>query len=153
MKAPLELVKCVTQNERKTSCGLVQLRYSCSGKEMYGDNYGYRSGINKNMVNHLESISVMIEELVQLKNGDIVLDIGSNDATLLKSYKHQNLDLVGMVPTGIKFKKYYTNNIELVTDFFSAENFVKIRKHKKVKVITSIAMFYDLENPQNLLMI
>lgn len=147
-EAPLELVKCIPRNERETSCGLVQLRYSCSGKEMYGDNYGYRSGLNKNMVNHLEDISAMIEGLVQLENGDIVLDIGSNDATLLKSYKHGNLDLVGMDPTGIKFKKYYTNNIELVTDFFSAENFIKIRKHKKAKVITSIAMFYDLENPQ-----
>lgn len=146
-EGPLELVKCMSQNG-KNCCGLVQLRHSCDGEEMYGVNYGYRSGLNRDMINHLESITDTMEKLVPLKDGDIVLDIGSNDATLLKSYKHKNLDLIGMDPTGIKFKKYYTDNIQLVTDFFSAENFQKIRDGKKAKAITSIAMFYDLEAPQ-----
>lgn len=145
-EGPLELVKCMPQNG--SCCGLVQLRHSCSGEEMYGVNYGYRSGLNQDMVNHLGDISDTIERLVQLSDGDTVLDIGSNDATLLKSYRQKNLDLIGMDPTGIKFKKYYTDNIQLVADFFSSENFKKIRPRKKAKVITSIAMFYDLEEPQ-----
>ncbi len=146
-EGPLELVKCMPQNG--TCCGLVQLKHSCSGEEMYGTNYGYRSGLNQDMVNHLENITGTIEKRISLSDGDIVLDIGSNDATLLKSYRQEQLDLIGMDPTGIKFKKYYTENIQLVTDFFSAENFKKIRPDKKAKVITSIAMFYDLEEPQN----
>lgn len=145
-EGPLELVKCMPQNG--SCCGLVQLRHSCSGEEMYGVNYGYRSGLNQDMVNHLGDISDTIERLVQLSDGDTVLDIGSNDATLLKSYRQKKLDLIGMDPTGIKFKKYYTDNIQLVVDFFSSENFKKIRPGKKAKVITSIAMFYDLEEPQ-----
>lgn len=145
-EGPLELVKCMPQNG--TCCGLVQLRHSCSGEEMYGINYGYRSGLNQDMVNHLGDISDTIEKQVLLSDGDIVLDIGSNDATLLKSYRQKNLDLIGMDPTGIKFEKYYPDNIELVIDFFSADNFKKIRLGKKAKVITSIAMFYDLEEPQ-----
>lgn len=146
-EGPLELIKC-TQTKGQPSCGLVQLRHSCSGKEMYGMNYGYRSGLNRDMVNHLNEITNMIEKYTELKDGDIILDIGSNDGTLLKSYQHQNLDLIGMDPTGIKFKQYYTNNIELIPDFFSAEKFLKVRKEKKAKIITSIAMFYDLEQPQ-----
>lgn len=118
------------------------------GEDMYGNNYGYRSGLNQDMVNHLMDISDMAQKLVELKEGDIVLDIGSNDATLLKSYTNRKLDLVGIDPTGTKFNKYYTDDIQLVSDFFSAENFHRIRHGKKAKVITSIAMFYDLENPQ-----
>lgn len=146
-EGPLELIKC-TQTGEQPCCGLVQLRHSCSGEEMYGMNYGYRSGLNRDMVNHLSEITNMIEKYTELKDGDIVLDIGSNDGTLLKSYQYQNLDLIGMDPTGTKFKQYYTDNIELIPDFFSAENYLKIRKEKKVKIITSIAMFYDLEEPQ-----
>lgn len=146
-EGPLELVKCVAAENEK-SCGLVQLRHSCSEEEMYGINYGYRSGLNQDMVNHLESITDKIEKFVQLSDGDIVVDIGSNDATLLKSYHHNNLDFIGMDPTGIKFRRFYTENIQLIPAFFSAENFKSIRAEKKAKVITSIAMFYDLEEPQ-----
>lgn len=146
-EGPLELVKCIPNSEH-ACCGLVQLKHSCSGEEMYGMNYGYRSGLNRDMSNHLKQIVEMIEDYIDLRDDDIILDIGSNDGTLLKCYKHQGLDLIGMDPTGIKFKQYYTDNIELLPDFFSAENFAKIRQDKKAKVITSIAMFYDLEEPQ-----
>lgn len=146
-EGPLELVKCMP-SDKGEGCGLVQLRHSCSGQEMYGTNYGYRSGLNQDMVNHLKNISGKVESLINLEEGDIVLDIGSNDATLLKSYGHKKIDLIGMDPTGVKFKKFYTENIQLIPDFFSAENFNKIRLDKKAKVITSIAMFYNLEEPQ-----
>lgn len=90
---------------------------------MYGNNYGYRSGLNQDMVNHLMDISDMAQKLVELKEGDIVLDIGSNDATLLKSYTNRKLDLVGIDPTGTKFNKYYTDDIQLVSDFFFGGKF------------------------------
>ena len=141
---PVQVVKCVGDH----CCGLVQMRHSSAPEEMYGMNYGYRSGLNQSMVRHLGTISSKAMEIVQPQDGDIILDIGSNDATLLKSYQEEIFTLVGMDPTGVKFKKYYPENITLVSDFFSAENFKNVFNEKKAKIITSIAMFYDLEEPQ-----
>lgn len=146
-EGPLELVKCIPDKSSLSVCGLVQLKHSFENTKMYGENYGYRSGLNQSMVNHLNEITQEIKQLVKLCENDLVIDIGSNDGTLLKSYGIKNLDYVGMDPTGIKFKKFYPDYITLVPDFFSAENIMKIRGKRKARVITSIAMFYDLEDP------
>jgi hypothetical protein len=126
--------------------GLLQLKHSYDLDEMYGDNYGYRSGLNKSMVDHLTNKINTLEELINLTDEDIVIDIGSNDATSLKAYKTK-CKKVGIDPTGAKFKEYYTDDIELIDDFFTADKFIKIFGKNKAKVITSIAMFYDLESP------
>ena len=146
-EGPLELVKCVSGNECEDVCGLVQLKHSCDGEEMYGDNYGYRSGLNRSMVEHLTSITTEIKSKIDIRPDDLIVDIGSNDCTLLKSYGIEGADYVGMDPTGVKFKSFYPDYVELYPDFFSADNIVKIRSDKKAKVVTSIAMFYDLEDP------
>ena len=140
---PLALVKCMGEN----SCGLVQMQYSYSLSEMYGDNYGYRSGLNKSMVDHLHSKVSKITNSVKLNANDLIIDIGSNDATTLKAYPQKSLDLVGIDPTGIKFSSYYPDNIKLIPDFFSS-SLVKAKfGNKKAKVVTSFSMFYDLEEP------
>lgn len=145
---PLELVKCVSGGNKMSICGLVQLRHSFDCNKMYGENYGYRSGLNKSMVDHLKGITQEIRQRINFQENDLIIDIGSNDSTLLRSYGIANLDYVGMDPTGRKFKEYYPEYITLVADFFSAENVIKIRGEKcKAKVVTSIAMFYDLEEP------
>jgi hypothetical protein len=113
---------------------------------MYGDNYGYRSGLNESMVRHLTNKVKTLENLVKLTEKDLVLDIGSNDATLLKAYTGKYRK-VGIDPTGKKFKEYYTDDIDLIPDFFSLPLFTKKYSDEKVKIITSIAMFYDLEDP------
>ncbi len=138
-KGPVDMVWC-------PDSGLVQMKQSYSLEEMYGDNYGYRSGLNQHMVNHLKNKVNYLLRKIDTKVGDIILDIGSNDATSLKCYP-SNLKRIGIDPTGKKFKEYYTDNIELVPDFFSAANFKKIFPTEKAKVVTSIAMFYDLEDP------
>lgn len=143
---PLELVKC-SDEHNTNACGLVQLKHSYDHSEMYGNNYGYRSGLNRSMIEHLHSKVRKIEAFVQLKNDDLIIDIGSNDSTLLQSYQNSGLLLVGIDPTGEKFKKYYPKHIHLIPEFFSAELMNKNFKNKKAKVITSIAMFYDLESP------
>lgn len=145
---PLELVKCQEDNEGKF-CGLLQLRHSYDSDEMYGQNYGYRSGLNQSMVKHLTEKVRLIESLIELQSDDIILDIGSNDGTLLKSYKKKRLNRVGIDPTSEKFKKYYPDDILALPQFFSADVFKKQFGNKKAKVITSIAMFYDLEDPIN----
>ncbi len=126
---------------------LLQLEHSYDLDEMYGENYGYRSGLNNSMVNHLTHKIQTLEQKVALGSDDLVLDIGSNDATSLKAYTKE-VQRVGMDPTGKKFIDFYTDGIELIADFFSASEFQKTFGSKKAKIITSIAMFYDLESPK-----
>jgi hypothetical protein len=113
---------------------------------MYGDEYGYRSSLNRSMVNHLQSKVDSLLRVAELKNDDIVLDIGSNDGTTLSFYP-DNLTRVGMDPTSARFKEYYKPGIHVISDFFSADTFRREMGNRKAKIITSIAMFYDLDNP------
>lgn len=138
-RGPLDLVWC-------PDSGLLQMKQSYDLDEMYGDNYGYRSGLNASMVAHLANKTRTLERFVTLTSFDLVIDIGSNDATLLKAYSG-NHRKVGIDPTGLKFKQYYTNDIKLIPDFFSAAVFKSEFPDDTAKIITSIAMFYDLENP------
>ena len=136
---PLELVW-------SPDSGLLQLAHSFDPSEMYGDNYGYRSGLNGSMVRHLTSKIRMLERAYELQPGDTVLDIGSNDSTSLRAYTTPGLDRIGIDPTGAKFRSYYPDDIALVPDFFSAEAFRKSGR-TAAKIVTSLAMFYDLEDP------
>jgi hypothetical protein len=138
---PLEVVWC-------PDSGLLQLKHSYDLSEMYGENYGYKSGLNNSMVEHLKQKIFQLERLYSISSGDIVIDIGSNDATLLKSYTTKGLKRIGIDPIGNKFKKFYTDGLELIPDFFSKDIFNKKYGKAKAKIITSIAMFYDLENPK-----
>lgn len=138
-RGPVDLVWC-------PDSGLLQMKQTYNLEEMYGDNYGYRSGLNSSMVSHLKQKIKTLENIVKLNDSDLVIDIGSNDATSLKSYKG-NHRKVGIDPTGKKFKQFYTNDITLIPDFFTAEKFRMLFPNEKAKVITSIAMFYDLESP------
>ena len=142
-KGPLELVKCLGND----SCGLVQLKHDYQMEKLYGDNYGYRSGLNASMVAHLSDIVKKIENRIPLSDADLVIDIASNDGTLLSSYQNQKLDLLGIDPTSKKFKEFYPDRIETVADFFSGRIVREKRGDKKAKVVTSIAMFYDLPEP------
>lgn len=140
---PLRLVKCTGGDD---VCGLLQLEHSYDLSEMYGENYGYRSGLNASMVSHLSSKVQRILSLVDLKKGDLVVDIGSNDSTTLQAYPTGPM-LVGIDPTGIKFHNYYPSHIQLIPDFFSSALLKERFPNKKAKVITSFSMFYDLEAP------
>ncbi|MBU1182140.1 MAG: class I SAM-dependent methyltransferase [Proteobacteria bacterium] len=143
---PLRLVKCMGGDE---VCGLLQLEHSYDLGEMYGENYGYRSGLNASMVVHLHNKVKKILGQVELRDGDLVIDIGSNDSTMLQAYPSSGLTLVGIDPTGVKFHSYYPPHIQLIPDFFSSA-LVNERFHEqKAKVITSFSMFYDLERPMD----
>lgn len=142
---PLRLVKC-TGGENV--CGLLQMEHSYDLGEMYGNNYGYRSGLNASMVAHLNNKVKRILSLVTLKEGDLVVDIGSNDSTTLQAYP-SGPTLVGIDPTGIKFHKYYPAHVQLIPEFFSSALLKERFPDKKAKVITSFSMFYDLEAPIN----
>lgn len=141
---PLRLVKCMGGDE---ACGLLQMEHSYDLSEMYGENYGYRSGLNASMVAHLNNKVKRILGLVELRTGDLVIDIGSNDSTTLQAYPSSGLVLVGVDPTGIKFHNYYPPHIQLIPDFFSAALVQARFPGQKAKIVTSFSMFYDLEDP------
>jgi len=140
---PLRLVKCVGGDE---VCGLLQLEHSYDLGEMYGENYGYRSGLNASMVKHLHAKVARLSRSVNLRAGDLVVDIGSNDSTTLQAYP-TDLTLVGVDPTGVKFHSYYPAHVQLIADFFSAKLLQQRFAGRKAKVVTSFSMFYDLEDP------
>jgi len=139
-EGPLELVWC-------PESGLVQMKNSYDLEEMYGMNYGYRSGLNKSMVDHLTQKVQYLQRLRSLSSGDVVVDIGSNDATTLKAYTVPGITRIGIDPTGKKFKEYYTDGIKLVPEFFSLSAYQSVAEGEKAKIVTSISMFYDLEEP------
>ena len=136
---PLELAWC-------PNSGLLQLKHSYEPSEMYGENYGYRSGLNQSMVNHLTEKVAYLERLASVKAGDVIVDIGSNDATTLKAYSTTGLRRIGIDPTGKKFAEYYPSDVSLISEFFSEAAYRAVET-KSAKVVTSIAMFYDLDSP------
>lgn len=136
---PLEVVAC-------TSCGLVQLRHNFDQDELYRRDYGYRSGITQTMSSHLADITAEAEKRVPLRDGDCVLDVGSNDATLLKSYRTKGLRRIGIDPTSAQYRQFYPPEILGVPDYFTAHSYSAVAD-RPAKVITSVAMFYDLHEP------
>lgn len=144
-KGPLKLVKC---HDRADCCGLVQLAHNYDLSEMYGDRYGYRSGLNKSMVSHLFGKVTQLLLDCPVSPGDIVLDIGSNDGTTLGFYPDDVVRL-GIDPTTEKFRKFHPPGITAVADFFTAETFRRAVGDRKAKIVTSISMFYDLPSPMD----
>ena len=129
------------------NCRSVQLLHDYDLKELYNNDYGYRSGINQSMIDHLTNITNDIKKIIKFKIGDYVLDIASNDATLLKSYKFSKINYVGIDPTINKYKKFYPKNFKTKSTLFSKNKYLNLSNKQKAKVITSIAMFYDVQNP------
>lgn len=145
-KSRLQLAKC--SSETKGSCGLLQLRHTFDKAKMFGDEYGYRSGLNTMMTNHLRNKAQSLSEIVNYRRGDLILDIGSNDSTFLQCFPvNKGLELVGIDPVGSKFKDYYPPHIELIPLFFEKSIVSRHLDNKKAKVVTSISMFYDLDAP------
>ena len=137
-KIPLQLVLC-------QKCSLVQLLHT-TNKEILYKNYWYESGINKTMRMHLKDL---VSNLCRIKKNEIkkikVLDIGCNDGTLLNFYP-KTVEKFGIDPSHIA-KKIDKKKFKIINDFFPPRK--KNLKDLKIKfdLITSIAMFYDLDNP------
>jgi SAM-dependent methyltransferase len=140
-KIPLELILC---NAEENGCGLLQLKHNIPGELMYKE-YWYQSGINQSMKNALADITEKAEKIIKLNENDLVLDIGCNDGTLLRSYKSK-VFLAGFEPSNV-FPLALKESNKIINDYFNFEAFEKEFKNKKAKIITSIAMFYDLPNP------
>lgn len=144
-KSPLDLVLCL-------KCFLLQLKHTTSRSLLYTERYGYRSGVNKTMKDELSDIvKKALNFTKKLKDDeDIVLDIGSSDATLLKNYPEGILK-IGFDPIE-KFRKYFNEpNMYFVKDFFNHDGFKNEFGNSKAKIITAIAVFYDIDEPNKFL--
>jgi hypothetical protein len=128
------------------SCKLLQLENSLEPTVMYGQNYGYMSSLNKSMLTHLKSKSHKLKKIANLKSGDLIIDIGSNDGSFLGFFE-KKYKLIGIDPTIKKLKKFYRKDIVKIDNFFE-KKLIRNHTNKNAKIITSISMFYDLENPQ-----
>ena len=146
---PLDLYKC-------KSCNLIQFSKLAPLEDMYGSTYGYRTSLSKYMIDHMKDKYLKINNSKYLKKNSKVLDIGSNDGTFLNFFANnrKDLKLFGMDPSSFKFKKYYNKNINLISDYFSKKRLDKFCNDQNIKkegfdLITSFAMFYDIEDPNS----
>lgn len=135
-KTPIELV---FSNKSK----LLQLAHNYDENKLFGRNYGYRSSLNKSMIAHLKEKKNRLIKYVSPQNNVSILDIGSNDGTLLNLFPNR-LTKFGVDPTAKKFIKYYQKGVKVIPKIFRKGIF---QKSKKFKIITSVAMFYDLKDP------
>ena len=135
-RAPLHVVMC-------SRCGLVQLRHTVDRDALY-QWYGYRSGIQEHM--RLALTDVVQESIrgIDLHEGDVVVDVGSNDGTLLSFYSGMGLRRIGFEPAKNLADVAAANCERLVPDYFTAKAIVN---EPKAKIISAIAMFYDLDDP------
>jgi len=141
-KYSLDLYEC-------KNCNLIQLKEIAKLNEMYGLNYGYRTSLSPLMIEHMKKKVLDIYSQNLLKKNSNILDIGSNDGTFLNFLsKNKNLNLYGIDPSAKKFKKFYNSKINLIVDYFNKNKILnKINKKIKFTLITSFAMFYDIEDP------
>lgn len=138
-KVPLKLVLC-------EDCNLLQLRHTTNPEMLYRQ-YWYKSSINESIVRDLQDIASKAERLVDLNRGDIVLDVGANDGTLLRLYETEGLRLVGFEPAINLVEDAKKGTTLIINDFFNYDAFRMAFGGEKAKVLTCIAMFYDLDDP------
>ncbi len=138
----VELKLCLAKKS-----GLVQLSHTTPGDIMYRK-YWYKSGTNATMTKELEDIAILTQKIVHTKKDDIFVDIGCNDGTLLK-FLSKDFIRIGFDPNDYKEESGVFADI-IVNDYFSKKAYEKTKfGKKKARIITSIAMFYDLEHPHD----
>ncbi|MFC4261707.1 class I SAM-dependent methyltransferase [Ferruginibacter yonginensis] len=140
-KIDCSLVRC-NPEEDENACGLLQMEHSVPSEILYAA-YWYRSGTNDTMRNHLKNIVESVIDTVGDTKHPSVLDIGCNDGTLL-GYYPKHFIKYGCDPSDVAQE---VKEATVVQDIFPSEELSKLLEGKKMDVITSIAMFYDLENP------
>ncbi|HEY4507133.1 MAG TPA: methyltransferase domain-containing protein [Candidatus Paceibacterota bacterium] len=141
-KKHLDLVMC---EKKDNTCGVPQLGHSFDMSSMY-DEYPFTSSTNSSMPKILKDVLDDALTRVDLKDGDLVLDIGGNDGTLLSFLKDRNLDLLCIDAAKNVKQVFSSDRFKIITDFFN-ERAYKSATPKKAKLVFSIAMFYHLSDP------
>jgi hypothetical protein len=140
-KLPMLLVRCDVSKD-EGACGLLQLAHTFPTEILYA-NYWYRSGVNETMRDHLKGIVASASSLVS-KDRLRVVDIGCNDGTLLNNYP-PSFERIGIDPSDIAAE--IAPPIEVINTSFPSDKAIRALAGRKADIVTSIAMFYDLEDP------
>jgi SAM-dependent methyltransferase len=140
-KIPCTLLRCCPELD-ENACGLLQMEHSVAPEILY-DSYWYRSGTNYTMRNHLKGIVDSVLEIQKNQANAAVLDIGCNDGTLFNYYP-EHFVKYGCDPSDVAQE---VKGAKVIQDIFPSEELFKLLGDTKLEVITSIAMFYDLESP------
>lgn len=139
--APLDLGRCA-------SCGLVQLRHSYAPDSLYGTSYGYESHLNGSMRDHLTRKARILEQkYLQETESPVVVDVASNDGTLLSAYSDQ-VHAVGIDPLIKNFKDCYPTTATKIEEFFSSKHYFGVTS-KPANLVTSLSVLYDIESPKS----
>jgi len=141
-KISTSLVRCDPMRDEK-ACGLLQMEFTIPPEVLYSA-YWYRSGTNNTMRNHLKSIVDEVMEITGRKESAMVLDIGCNDGTLLAFYP-DSITKFGVDPSDVA--QEINAPINVVQDIFPSEELISQLDGRTFDIITSIAMYYDLEDP------
>lgn len=141
-KIPMALVRCNPTID-EWACGLLQMEHSVPPEILYSA-YWYRSGTNNTMRNHLKGIVDDATSIVN-RSSSMVLDIGCNDGTLL-SYYPNDYRKYGVDPSDLA-QEIDDESITVIQDIFPSQELLTKINDDKFDIITSIAMFYDLEDP------
>lgn len=144
IKVPLTLTLC-DKNKDSNACGLLQLKETTNPDLLYS-NYFYRSSANSTMRRDLHDVVEDVMNHVELSDNDIVVDIGSNDGTMI-SYYPDNLTRIGVEPAKNINWDHLDPSIKVVNAFFTKDALQPALNGKKVKAFTCCAMFYDLDDP------
>jgi trans-aconitate methyltransferase len=139
-KAPLMLAGC-------DSCGMVQLKHTVDLDSMYKEQYWYSSALNKSMVSSLTNVANEAQARQPLEEGDIVIDIGCNDGTLFEFFP-DDVYKIGFDPAE-NMKESAEEHCDLFINDYFCSSLLPTGTHANAKIITSIAMFYDLPNPRD----
>lgn len=137
-EAPLSVGHCL-------NCSLVQLLHHYSSTTFFGENYGYRSGLNNSMVKHLKDLVASVETTIDIQDGDIVVDIGGNDGTTLSSYEKKVVKIL-VDPTADNWRPFIPSDVTVIPEFFGGPEQLDGRQ---AKLITTISMLYDLPSPRD----
>ena len=138
IQAPLDLVFC-------ENCTLLQLKHTAPQELLYARFYWYRSGVTETMRNALREVAETTAKVANLTSGDVVLDIGANDGTLL-SFHPKNVIRVGCEPANNLVDDLRKHTDHVIHDFWSYEAYNKLGLGK-AKIVTALGMFYDMEDP------
>jgi len=144
IRVPQTLMLC-DRDKNKIGCGLLQLKETVEPDYLYRE-YFYRSGVSDTMRKDLKYVVEDVLGRSEVEDNDVVVDIGANDCTMI-NYFPPNLRRIGVEPAQNIDWSHVKPDIKIVNDYFSQKSLRKILEGEKVKIFTSCAMFYDLDEP------
>ena len=141
---PLRFMRC-------PDCSLAQIDYIIDPKEIFFENYPYRSGITKSLVENLRRTSQQALKRFDIPSGALAVDLGSNDGSLLSGFKDLGMRVLGVEPTRIA-EIANKAGIPTVQDFFTQDIAKRIRlAHGPAGVVTAANMFAHVAKLESLI--